>query len=147
MGSWISPWEEEARQEVFRYGLLKLRGNFRRSRSLSIFDRTRLKRGFEFLYCCNGNDYGHGHTITTLALISSTAGMQLANPTEIWDTTRTHEGWKDFRTNPLAKTVVLKCLKPVQHKLTSQQLNKVSPPFENNSNGNGIQFPTIKIFE
>ena len=57
LGSWISPWEEEARQEVFRYGLLKLRGNFRRSRSLSIFDRTRLKRGFEFLYCCNGNDY------------------------------------------------------------------------------------------
>ena len=81
-----------------------------------------------------GDAPGLGKTITTLALIFSTASRQPVNPLEFWDTTRAYEGWKDFRTNPLAKTEVLKCLKPIRHKLTSQQLNEVSPPFENNNN-------------
>jgi hypothetical protein len=49
-----------------------------------------------------GDAPGLGKTITTLALISSTAGRRPVNPPEFWDTTGIDEGWRAFRTNPEA---------------------------------------------
>ena len=99
-----------------------------------------------------GDAPGLGKTITTLALISSTAGRRPVNPPEFWDTTGIDEGWKAFRTNPEARTEVLRCLKPIRHKLAKEELRKLEPPFYNgddgkNNSNNNIQFPTIKSFE
>ena len=94
-----------------------------------------------------GDAPGLGKTITTLAVISSTAGRRPVNPPEFWDTTRTNEGWRDFRTNPMARTEILKCLKPIRNKLTSQQLNEVSPPFDDNHPDPEKRFLTMRSFE
>lgn len=111
-----------------------------------------------------GDAPGLGKTITTLALISSTAGRRPVNPPEFWDTTGIHQGWRAFRTNPEARTEVLRCLKPIRHKLAKEELRKLEPPFNddndgssssnsnrNNNNNNNddrdIQFPTLKSFE
>lgn len=98
-----------------------------------------------------GDAPGLGKTITTLALISSTAGRRPVNPPEFWDTSRTQEGWKDFCINPLSRSEILKCLKPVRNKLTSPQLNDLLPPFDtvqSETEGRPIRFfPTPRSYE
>jgi len=92
-----------------------------------------------------GDAPGLGKTITTLALISSTAGRRPVNPPEFWNSARIDEGWRDFRTNPQAKREVLKCLRPVRYLLTKEELSYLSPPFRDDDNHN-IQFPTLRSF-
>ena len=88
-----------------------------------------------------GDAPGLGKTITTLALISSTAGRRPVNPPEFWDTSGTDDGWRAFRINPMARTDVLRCLKPVRNRLAIEELNRLSPPFVE-----GL-FPTMRSFE
>ena len=88
-----------------------------------------------------GDAPGLGKTITTLALIASTAGRRPVNPPQFWDTTGIDEGWKNFRINPAAKTEILKCIRPIRHRLTLGELKQLSPPFQDDD------FPTLKSFK
>lgn len=87
-----------------------------------------------------GDAPGLGKTITTLALVASTAGRRPVDPPEFWDPTRIQEGWMAFRGNPLSRSEILRCLKPVRHLLPKDELEYVLPPFTD------PRFPTMESF-
>jgi hypothetical protein len=98
-----------------------------------------------------GDAPGLGKTITSLALISSTAGIRPISPPEFWNTNDIQEGWKYFRINPAARIEILKCLKPVRDQLSrycSDELNYITVPFnDGNKKNDQNRFPTLKSYE
>jgi hypothetical protein len=98
-----------------------------------------------------GDAPGLGKTITSLALISSTAGIRPISPPEFWNTNDIQEGWKYFRINPAARIEILKCLKPVRDQLSrycSDELDYITVPFnDGNKKNDQNRFPTLKSYE
>jgi len=107
-----------------------------------------------------GDAPGLGKTITSLAIIASTAGQRPVSPPEFWDTTNIQEGWKYFRINPEARTEINKCLRPIRHLLHTQELHYVTPPFNNEgvtsmlddddtgeNNNHHTRFPTLQSYK
>lgn len=97
-----------------------------------------------------------GKTITTLALVASTAGRKPVNPPEFWvnDEEELREGWGNLRINEAMKQDVLSLFRPIdtwcnlrlpkpspQLDAYRQLRQEVSPAF---SDG---RFPTISEFE
>jgi len=64
---------------------------------------------------------GLGKTISTLALITSTAGRRVQNPPEFWNKDAIQEGWSLSRTNPAFREDILKTLKPIRMWLFTTQ--------------------------
>ena len=87
-----------------------------------------------------GDAPGLGKTVSTLALISSTAGKRPVNPPEFWESAGDAE-WVAYACNPMAREEILKCIQPVRNYMTKPELVDVSPPFQKN------RFPTMKSFE
>ena len=98
-----------------------------------------------------GDAPGLGKTITSLALISSTAGIRPRSPPEFWNTNDIQEGWECFRINPAARIEILKCLKPVRDQLSRycpDELDYITVPFnDGNKNNDQNRFPTLKSYE
>eukprot|EP00957_Ditylum_brightwellii_P198616 15137842-Ditylum_brightwellii.AAC.1 len=75
-----------------------------------------------------GDAPGLGKTITMLAMIVSTAGMRVRNPTEFWDEEAVQRGWESLRLNDAADEDIAKCLIPI-NRWVRNKLKKKSPGY------------------
>ncbi|CAB9506280.1 SNF2 family N-terminal domain [Seminavis robusta] len=86
---------------------------------------------------------GLGKTITTLALIISTAGRRPTVPKEFWDSQKIQEGWEGLSQNPYCAGDVMVAIAPFRplRKIYLAMAEHVQPPFP------VARFPQLKDFE
>lgn len=134
--------EEEAESDggLFRHQLASLEAMHRAENRRAAFGSL---RGGVL-----GDAPGLGKTVTTLALVASTAGARPREPVEFWDADGVQEGWDALRTNPARAVDILAALKPIRdrpHRIACEKFREVEryviPPYGDD------RLPTLKSFE